>query len=53
MYVNKTDFQLQAQYITNNGLGGAMVWAIDTDDFHNIGGKGNYPLLSTIKMCLH
>ena len=49
MYVNKTDFQLQAQYITNNGLGGAMVWAIDTDDFLNKCGHGRYPLINTIK----
>jgi chitinase len=44
MYVNETDVQLQAQYIANIGLGGAMVWAIDTDDFH-----GKYPLINTIK----
>jgi len=29
-----------------------MVWAIDTDDFHNIGGEGKYPLLNTIKTYL-
>jgi chitinase len=45
----KTDFQLQAQYVTNNGLGGAMVWAIDTDDFRNACGDGKYPLTNTIK----
>jgi len=49
MYVKKTDFQLQAQYINNNGLGGAMVWAIDTDDFHNTCGGGTFPLISTLK----
>ena len=48
MYVNKTDFQLQAQYITNNGLGGAMVWAIDTDDFCNKCEVGKYPLINEI-----
>lgn len=52
MNVNKTDFQLQTQYINNNGLGGAMVWAIDIDDFRNIGGEGKYPLLNTIKTYL-
>jgi len=29
-----------------------MVWAIDTDDFRNIGGGGKYPLLNTIKTYL-
>jgi chitinase len=52
MNVNKTDFQLQTQYINDNGLGGAMVWAIGTDDFRNRCGNGQYPLMNTIKTYL-
>jgi chitinase len=48
-FITFTLFELQAQYITKNGLGGAMVWAIDTDDFRGIGGNGSYPLLNTVK----
>ncbi|CAL4143886.1 unnamed protein product, partial [Meganyctiphanes norvegica] len=30
------------------GLGGAMIWSLETDDFHNICRQGSFPLLSAI-----
>lgn len=33
-------------------LGGAMVWALDLDDYRNVCGQGHYPLLGTIMKTL-
>lgn len=44
---------LQASYIKNQGLAGAMVWSFDLDDFSGkiLGGKP-YPLLTTLHTVL-
>lgn len=52
--------RVKANFALNNGLGGAIVWSIDTDDFRGDCGQGAYPLLtaanevheSVIKKCL-
>lgn len=38
----------KANYIRNLDVGGAMIWALDSDDFRNVCGLGNFPLISTI-----
>lgn len=37
----------KAEFINELGLGGAMVWSIETDDFKGICGR-KYPLLKTL-----
>jgi len=43
----------KSQYIINNQLGGALVWAIDLDDFNDrFCGQGRYPLLRALRAAL-
>jgi len=42
----------KANYIKKLGLGGAMIWALDLDDFKNSCGCGANPLLTTISRTL-
>lgn len=43
----------QVQYLKVKKLGGASVWALDLDDFRGqFCGKGNFPLIGTIKDAL-
>lgn len=39
---------VKSQYVLDNQLGGAMVWDISTDDFHDRCGDGANPLMTTI-----
>jgi hypothetical protein len=42
----------QAQYVKDNGLGGAMIWSVETDDFLGVCGSGKFPLLVAINSVL-
>ncbi|XP_030240858.1 probable chitinase 10 [Drosophila navojoa] len=42
----------KSEYVRAMGLGGAMIWALDLDDFKNDCGCESYPLLKTINRVL-
>lgn len=39
---------IKSNYALDAGLGGVMVWSVETDDFRGICGNGEYPLLTAI-----
>jgi chitinase len=47
-YDDTDTLQIKTKYAMDLGLGGAMVWSIETDDFKGKCGKGPNPLLQTI-----
>ncbi|OXA59868.1 putative chitinase 3 [Folsomia candida] len=42
----------KSQYVKDMGIGGAMIWALDLDDFRNVCGCEKHPLLKTINRVL-
>ncbi|KAF2900731.1 hypothetical protein ILUMI_05456 [Ignelater luminosus] len=44
--------QRKSEYIKSMGLGGAMIWSLNAEDFDNVCGCGSYPLLKTINRVL-
>ncbi|KAI4894729.1 hypothetical protein NFI96_029814 [Prochilodus magdalenae] len=46
-------YETKVRYLQDNNIGGAMVWALDLDDFAGqFCGTGNYPLISHLKKLL-
>ncbi|XP_034177248.2 chitinase-3-like protein 1 isoform X1 [Osmia lignaria lignaria] len=50
-YDDVTSVREKANYINSKGLGGAMLWSVETDDFSGSCGD-NYPLLSALNIVL-
>uniref|UniRef100_V5GVS8 Chitotriosidase n=2 Tax=Anoplophora glabripennis TaxID=217634 RepID=V5GVS8_ANOGL len=46
-YETEATVRTKAQYAIDEGLGGIMMWSVDTDDFQGLYGK-KFPLLSAI-----
>ncbi|XP_074791954.1 acidic mammalian chitinase-like isoform X1 [Natator depressus] len=52
-YDNPKSFAIKAKWLLENNFGGAMVWAIDLDDFTGtFCGEGKYPLMNSLKSVL-
>ncbi|CAL4253045.1 unnamed protein product [Meganyctiphanes norvegica] len=48
-YDDMESIEMKGQWGKSLGLGGAIVWAIEMDDFHGVCGQGKFPILNTIK----
>ncbi|XP_008319029.1 acidic mammalian chitinase-like [Cynoglossus semilaevis] len=49
----KESFEIKVQYMRDMGFGGAMVWALDLDDFNGeFCGQGSHPLLAHLRKLL-
>ncbi|XP_041488404.1 acidic mammalian chitinase-like, partial [Microtus oregoni] len=52
-YDNVRSFNVKTQWLKQNNFGGAMIWAIDLDDFTgSFCGQGKFPLTSTLNKAL-
>ncbi|KAF6292640.1 chitinase acidic [Rhinolophus ferrumequinum] len=52
-YDNTRSFKVKADWLKKNNFGGAMVWAIDLDDFTGtFCNQGKFPLTTTLKNAL-
>jgi len=47
-YDDRDSMLVKGQYVAAMGLGGSMVWSIETDDFKGLCGGGTFPLIKAI-----
>lgn len=47
-YEDEDSLKIKMEFIRAKGYGGAMTWAIDMDDFHNLCGKGKHSMMKVI-----
>uniref|UniRef100_A0A182PFM1 chitinase n=1 Tax=Anopheles epiroticus TaxID=199890 RepID=A0A182PFM1_9DIPT len=52
-YDDLRSVQLKVKFLLEQGLGGAMVWSLETDDFRGLCGGGRYPLMNEIRSLLN
>ncbi|CAG2174944.1 unnamed protein product [Oppiella nova] len=52
-YDDEMSLKDKLSYLKGKGLGGAIVWSIDTDDFHGYCGGRKHPLIKTISQELN
>uniref|UniRef100_A0A8C8T2J4 GH18 domain-containing protein n=1 Tax=Peromyscus maniculatus bairdii TaxID=230844 RepID=A0A8C8T2J4_PERMB len=53
-YDNVKSFQIKAQWLKDNNLGGAVVWPLNMNDFTgSFCNQGSFPLTSTLKKALN
>ncbi|XP_076455717.1 uncharacterized protein LOC143290262 [Babylonia areolata] len=51
-YDDLRSVRIKAEYIRQEGLGGAMVWSLDLDDFAHLQSNSSYPLMSAVRSVL-
>lgn len=47
-YDDRESMLIKGQYVAAMGLGGSMVWSVETDDFRGLCGGGTFPLIKAI-----
>lgn len=47
-YESPASAAIKAQYIKDKGLGGAMFWSLESDDYTNVCGGGKFAIIATV-----